>query len=164
MNYIKPGSAAYHRLRRRTFKAAGLCFQCGGKNRVRPDRSTCVECGKRDSVRVMAWVAKNRGKYNKTQHNWKEGLRDAVFGHYGKFCKCCGEDERKFLSIDHINGGGAAHRRSIGRKGGYPFYCWLKNQGFPVGFQILCFNCHIAKDAYGVCPHGRTIGGSHVQG
>ena len=34
------------------------------------------------------------------------------------FCKCCGEKEMKFLSMDHVNGGGNKHRKELGFKGG----------------------------------------------
>lgn len=38
--------------------------------------------------------------------------------------------------------------------GGYQTYYWLKRNGFPPGFNVLCWNCqwgiHINK---GKCPH-----------
>lgn len=70
-------------------------------------------------------------------------------------CACCGELEIKFLSIDHINGGGNKHRKKIG--GGSGFYLWLKNHKFPKGYQVLCLNCNFAKGLYGVCPHKALI-------
>lgn len=51
--------------------------------------------------------------------------------------------------IDHINGGGTKHRKQIGSH----IYNWIKNNEFPEGFQVLCFNCNLAKGFYGVCPH-----------
>jgi hypothetical protein len=30
---------------------------------------------------------------------------------------------------------------------------WLKNSGYPPGFQVLCFNCNFAKHRKGQCPH-----------
>lgn len=73
--------------------------------------------------------------------------------HYGGInptCKCCGESNMKFLTIDHIEGGGSEHRRGSA-KGGIGF--WLKKNEYPDGFQILCFNCNCGKGIYGVCPH-----------
>ena len=71
------------------------------------------------------------------------------------FCKCCGEKEIKFLSIDHINGGGNKHRKEIGIKDGKGgnIYHWIIANNFPEGFQILCHNCNMAKGFYGICPH-----------
>src|SRR5712664_1557054 len=76
---------------------------------------------------------------------------------YGGSCVCCGETEPVFLSFDHIGGGGNEHRRQdyVARKN---IGLWLLRHGCPRDFQILCFNCHKAKDAgpghmRGLCPH-----------
>jgi len=58
-----------------------------------------------------------------------------------------------FLAIDHIEGGGGQHRESIGKKG-TQFYSWLKENGYPPGFQVLCHNCNISKFINGgYCIH-----------
>lgn len=71
-------------------------------------------------------------------------------------CMCPGCDikEYKFLSIDHIDGGGNKHRKggNIG-KGFVNVYSWLKRNNYPPGFQVLCHNCNLAKGFYGQCPH-----------
>lgn len=72
-----------------------------------------------------------------------------VLEHYGGKCACCGEDEWKFLTIDHINNDGAAHRRVVKTY----ITGWLIKNNFPPGFQILCHNCNFTKEAYGGCPH-----------
>lgn len=72
--------------------------------------------------------------------------------HYGGvWCHCCDEQDIHFLTIDHINGGGREHRRQIGNGG--TIYAWLKKHGYPVGYQVLCYNCNCAKGFYGECPH-----------
>jgi hypothetical protein len=71
---------------------------------------------------------------------------------------CCGETEPLFLTLDHINGGGNKHRREIKEsgKGSGSFYEWLKRNGYPPGFQVLCQNCNVGKWRNGgVCPHQR---------
>jgi hypothetical protein len=74
--------------------------------------------------------------------------------HYGGQCACCGETEPAFLAIDHVNGGGNAHRREVGYpKGGGAFFYWLRKHGYPDGYQVLCHNCNMAKTYLGVCPH-----------
>lgn len=81
-------------------------------------------------------------------------LKEETFNAYGgRVCKCCGETEPKFLSIDHIDGGGNIHRKSLGNTGGKDFYSWLRQNGYPKGFQVLCFNCNLSKGHYGTCPH-----------
>lgn len=78
-------------------------------------------------------------------------LRAALYAAYGDCCACCGEPRPEFLTVDHIEGRKAqGHDRSMG---GVKLYRWLAAQGYPDGFQILCFNCNWAKGHYGVCPH-----------
>lgn len=78
-------------------------------------------------------------------------LRTQAIQTYGGKCLCCGEYDAKFLVVDHMNGGGNQHRREIKSVGGYNFYRWLKKQGFPSGYQVLCWNCNYAKKF--PCPH-----------
>jgi len=40
-------------------------------------------------------------------------LKLRVYEAYGNRCVCCGESNLGFLSIDHINGGGRAHRQEV---------------------------------------------------
>jgi hypothetical protein len=77
---------------------------------------------------------------------------DALTAYGGAVCACCGESNVKFLTIDHINGGGTAERKKI--KGVCSIYRWLKRQGYPFGYQVLCYNCNCGR-AYngGICPH-----------
>ena len=58
-------------------------------------------------------------------------------------CAWCEERRLPCLSVDHIDGGGNAHRKSIRINAGDNFYRWLINQGFPLGFRILCMNCQL---------------------
>lgn len=60
-------------------------------------------------------------------------------------CAWCGITDIDVLSIDHINGGGTKHRKN-GNPHSYRFV--LKNN-FPVGFQVLCFNCNWKKHLKG---------------
>jgi hypothetical protein len=57
------------------------------------------------------------------------------------------------LTVDHIAGGGNAHRRSL-TGGGYRLYEFLKSRGWPKeGFRVLCMNCNWGRRDTGVCPH-----------
>jgi hypothetical protein len=79
-----------------------------------------------------------------------------VFQYYSggtPVCKCCGESNMAFLSIDHINGRGTQHRKEIRIQSGIRFYFWLRRNNFPLGYQVLCHNCNQGKWAYGECPH-----------
>lgn len=73
---------------------------------------------------------------------------------YGKVCTCCGESGLAFLTLEHVNQDGAAHRRAVGENGQAQLVD-LKRQGWPQGaYTLRCYNCNIA--AYhngGTCPH-----------
>jgi len=79
-------------------------------------------------------------------------LRAEVLGHYGGSCACCGESNPKFLTIEHVNGGGRVHRLSVG--GGLAMLYDIRRRGYPDDFTVLCFNCN--QGSYhngGICPH-----------
>jgi hypothetical protein len=82
-------------------------------------------------------------------------IKQEVVAAYGGRCRCCGESDPRFLTIGHVNGGGAAHRKEIGTE-----MCkWLRKNNFPQGdFELQCFNCncgaHINK---GICPHKESV-------
>ena len=95
----------------------------------------------------------------KTKRN-QDRCRDEVFAAYGGYkCRCCGEDERLFLSIDHVDNNGAEERKSgLYRGSGTAFYQWLRKSEFPSGYQVLCMNCQVGKHKNGgVCPHQRKV-------
>lgn len=87
---------------------------------------------------------------------YRELVREEVFNKYGGSppkCECCGEKHKEFFTIDHIDNNGTAHRKSLGIYGGFAFYCWLRKNNFPDGYQVLCMNCNLAKGFRGGCPH-----------
>ena len=76
--------------------------------------------------------------------------RRLVLQAYGAVCECCGEKHLEFLTVDHINGDGHIHRKTV--RGN--IYGFLIKHGFPKqNFRLLCFNCNNARAFYGVCPH-----------
>lgn len=84
-------------------------------------------------------------------------------------CSCCGEPRLEFLAIDHIDGGGAKHRKELGggrsAHGGQRFYAWLRKNGYPSGYRVLCHNCNQSIGSFGYCPHqverGEAVGSIH---
>jgi len=95
----------------------------------------------------------NREKAISSQKAYRQSQKEAILDHYGRYCACCGEDEPVFLSVDHVAGDGAAHRRANAKRSGASLYSLLIKDGFPVGFQILCYNCNFAKRNGHACPH-----------
>jgi hypothetical protein len=108
------------------------------------------------SERRAVWRRKNKARLVKYRQDNKSKIFAAiragklktkieVLTHYGSgACRCvkCGFPDHKALSIDHINGDGAADRRKNGKVNIYQF---LKTRGYPSGYQTLCMNCQFIK-------------------
>lgn len=105
--------------------------------------------------RYRAHRATPRGRANSRRWSKENRLRRraAMFEHYGHICACCGENDKDFLTLDHMNEDGAAHRRALG--GNEKVMSFLEREGWPVGYQILCFNCNAAKYIRRGCPHNK---------
>ena len=108
--------------------------------------------GKQSQCRVC-----NQERVNRNNRISQQRLKQAVVDAYGGACACCGEARLVFLTIDHIGEDGAEHRRLLGNKGGTKFYCWLRRNQYPSGFQALCWNCNSAKHILGYCPHQEEL-------
>ena len=119
-----------NRNRRERRKAQGLCVGCG-ETPVKPgDSITCDDCYAR--TRELRFQA-----------------RIEVINHYGGKCACCGNEQPRFLQLDHIDGGGTKHHNSLTTS----MLGYLKKNNFPPGFRVLCANCNMAIGFYGFCPH-----------
>ena len=139
-------------------KKGSWCKECHRKAGIVRYKKTTVEDKVRLKKYAKEWRENNREQYRYLSRISHERRRLRVLKHYGgevPQCKCCGEKEIKFLSIDHINGGGLKHLRKIGRGS---LMGWIIKKKYPKGFQILCHNCNFSKGHYGMCPHmkGKT--------
>jgi hypothetical protein len=93
----------------------------------------------------------NRERRREQNASWARADQQAAIDAYGGFCCCCGETERAFLQLDHIESNGAAHRRETN---GVRLAGWLRKRGYPAGFRVLCANCNFGRHINGgVCPH-----------
>lgn len=122
---------------RKTRTSVGLCSHCGIAPKL-PTNNRCDGCEKK----------------HKVSHR---RLKALTLAQYGSVCGCCGETDSRFLTIDHINSDGAQHRRELKAQNissGESFYRWLRREGWPTGYQTLCFNCNSGRQINrGVCPH-----------
>ena len=155
----------------------GRCRQCHwGRTRLNPHltEKQCTRCKETKPIAAFnkrtpkydlslrlpePWCRKckkavNYGADNnrRLRRNIKDRL--AALNHYsngdGK-CACCGEHRIEFLTLDHIHGNGSEHRKSDHRARFLPL--WLRLNKYPLGFQVLCYNCNFAKKQSARCPH-----------
>jgi hypothetical protein len=104
------------------------------------------------------WLNREKEIIRKTRGNLKRYHQyrlDALIRYGGDppKCACCGELAIPFLTIDHINGGGNTHRKTLKNKYKWGIYEYLKRENYPEGFRILCMNCNTSLGHYGYCPH-----------
>lgn len=134
----------------RRIYTSGLCGPCSAA-RQRAWRAANLE-----KARAIgrAHYERNRVKHDESCKVNTQKVRSQVLLAYGSKCACCQEDRREFLAIDHINGGGYQHRKALKLSSGSQFFYWLRREGFPPGFRVLCHNCNFSLGRYGYCPHG----------
>lgn len=157
-------------------KDNNICIGCG-KEEQSNETCYCGKCLEKQKIerkaRKLDWEARqlcnNCGNPKETllfkrcayctKHARRTILRRKikVLTAYGGCCQCCGETQLEFLSIDHINGGGILHRKTISS-----LYQWLIKNHFPEGFRVLCINCNTGRsrnnraDCGGKCSHKDT--------
>jgi hypothetical protein len=110
-NKLKGGKSKYDRR-----KEAGLCPRCG---KAETGGDSCEKC-------LAVQRAANQKYF------------DLIYDHYGRVCKCCGETEAVFLTLDHVNRDGAEQRRStsgknVGGGSNWRFYMVRKAQKWQGG-------------------------------
>lgn len=153
------------------------CCKCNkaGQEYFHWNKSWCATCETlRKKLSARKHWGNNRAEKNKeallryyknharirAQHKGRwERIKDEAFKKYGGYkCNCCGEMEKLFLTLDHINGGGTKHRKET-KGGGQWVYRWILKNDFPPGFQVLCMNCNFGKgqnfrkNGINKCPH-----------
>lgn len=99
-----------------------------------------------------------RARLQDNEIRWRSERRHKVEAILGSVCYCCGEDNRGFLTIDHIHGDGYADRKKNGRKMNMgTFYGHILAQPDPKSrYRVACYNCNIAREfanLNGLCPH-----------
>ena len=146
------------------------CAVCGsplpeGKRKY---RKFCSEKCQKERLRESArkgtkkYAKAHPDRVNRYKREQRMKIKLKVLRHYGgehPKCACCGESHMEFLTLDHMHGDGAKHRREIGlnvRRGGLRYYRWLIKNNFPeeIKLQVLCLNCNHAKKTYNkrFCP------------
>lgn len=124
-------------------RVAGICIRSRCSAPVVKHR-LCEQHLVGHAQRLRDWINKRRKK-----------IKQIVVEHYGGECACCGEKEVAFLTVDHINNDGAEHRKEVKHT---RMYVWLRQNGYPPGYQILCWNCNCGRAINGgICPHKKPV-------
>ena len=94
------------------------------------------------------WEQEHPDLVSQYQKNYGQKLKIRAMYHYSNgelCCARCGINDIDVLCIDHINGGGNKLRAQLRYGMGKAFYRWLRQNDFPEGYQVLCFNCNMKK-------------------
>lgn len=132
----------------------GLCIYCG-LNKYLPHKKGCDTCLKKKSIITRRFVKLNPEK----QKQYRLSIRNIVLVKYGGECKCCGENNLVFLTIDHINQDGAKERKELyGSNTGasHRWFLKLKREKLREDLRVLCYNCNNASFHLGCCPHEQS--------
>lgn len=112
-----------------------ICKQCGEPKSIKAfgiSRGCCIAC---------------------TDLSYRLRLKLRFFDLYGKICNCCGQTDPRFLTLDHVNNDGAAHRKLVGNDSSGAMRVATEKHR-PDLYQILCYNCNMGRAANkGLCPH-----------
>lgn len=142
------------------------------RSQPKPDTKKCTRCGQEKPFNLDFFYNHPFGRWgfdakckdcakeisNRAAKRLAGKARMRCLIHYSgdpPKCQCpgCDRTHLEFLTIDHINNDGAAHRRSINFKN---IYSWLIQNNFPPGFRVLCWCCNASRGKYGYCPHERS--------
>jgi hypothetical protein len=149
--YIKLGAA-------KAAKGGWRCEECGSEKKSSYG-SVCRNCYKKRRRRE-GFVNKVADRLRTRRCLARAKFR--IVEELGGRCACCGEDRLEFLTVDHVNGDGAEHKRKLGSHrpskstGPYEVYSCIKKQGYPRDkYRVLCFNCNCSIGVWGYCGHHR---------
>lgn len=122
-------------------KPEGVCSVADCSRQARDGFKLCAHClGLRDKQT-------KKPNFKGKRKDWRDRVRTEVLEAYGAQCKCCGENDARLLTVDHING------YNGGPRGGLHLCLWLAKNAFPAGFRVLCTKCNFTLGHHGYCPH-----------
>ena len=121
------------------------------RNHLKEDAKRSSEYRKRHPEQVKKTLHLNYLQHKEQRNrNSKEAylaLKLETFRKYSNentpLCKICKEYDLVFLTLDHIRGRNAeGHSTSFS---GDKLWRYLRREKFPIGYQVLCWNCNVLK-------------------
>lgn len=119
--------------------------------RIKLEKNNAYRRAKRAAARAAGTVDRtgrgnpeNKAQYARRRHM---ELRQELFLKLGQSCcVTCGYSDVRALAIDHKNGGGSKHRRSVGSGTAYIRHLLsIPAAELQAEFQVLCANCNAVK-------------------
>ena len=137
---------------RRERRAAGLCATHGTP--VVPGYRKCQKCLDYHAAYRARPEKKEMGSKRAKEYRQRQKMKAVAI--YGGKCQCpcgCLVATLGFLTIDHIDGGGAKLRKND-KTHWINIYNRIVQYGRPIkGLQLLCFNCNCGRSVNGgTCP------------
>jgi hypothetical protein len=131
-------------------------YQANAEKRKAYDKAYRQANAEKKKAYRKAYYQANVEKIKAYLKAYYQKIKETILSHYSggiPKCACCGEQNMAFLSIDHIEGGGTKQIRRLQLEGTM-LYSWLKNNGYPSGYRVLCMNCNFSLGLRRYCPHG----------
>ena len=123
------------------FKNSDQLFRWLIKNNYPPEfRVLCKNCNWKEGLSTrFPHRIYEEDKYGNIDSNFKRKvIALQIYSNGTMKCALCGCDDIDILCIDHINGGGYAHKKKYNS----PIVRWLRKNKYPNGFRVLCLNCN----------------------
>lgn len=147
------------------FKKCSACRENKSISEFHKNQHYCKVCSKENYKEFRKSLPKEKiqwyrrtedllGQYKRRSERTFQLKLEMILA-YGGMCSCCGETEIKFLTLEHLEGGGNQHRKEFSKAS--RTWADLKKRGWPKGHTILCWNCQMGKTHYGICPHQQII-------
>lgn len=137
-------------------RSAGLCKICSKPAGTNPKTGRrfylCEEHRNERNDRGVEYYHGHKDAFKRRTYAYVEGLKRKFFEMYGAKCSCCSDDRQIFLTLDHVKGDGAQHRKKCNTP--WNAYRDAVLAFEPSKFQVLCANCNFAKRTAGACPCG----------
>ena len=113
-----------------------------------------VESAMRNLTKVQEYqrnhYQENKEAKQKRRKELCDAERNKFLELYGGKCECCGESQKLFLAIDHVQGQKGITNKETGIKA----YRKANKKLDKTMYRILCHNCNFATRFDGsVCPH-----------
>ena len=122
----------------------GLCHWCKKCSRRKENLAYKNPVVRKQRLeRAKEAYRQNPEKHHARKRDYYKKIVEEVFKLLGNKCKKCGEADKRLLQIDHINGGGRKHKKSLDNSWWRYYNCVKKSvKKNKKEYRLLCANCN----------------------